>query len=773
MTAAAGAAVITVGGVVGWQVMQPDAPAEDPVAIVAPTPEAAAALDKETVEVNQENALASQGAEEPDPEGSVPPSFDVVRVDAEGNALVAGRAAPRSMVLVLVDGDEITRSDADPGGSFAAFFTVPPADQPRVVSLVMEVAGQDPVTSKATVILAPTTAAVADARPEASTADPDSSQPGEEVVAALESPAETPAPLAGAPEAEQVTELTEPAQDSAAEGGEPAGRPEIIAKVEPEPENEVPQDVTDTPQTAADAGVETTPAGETVAGSSPGQTPDVEPARAALQDPGAEPGAGGEEAAVAGVTPDPQEDTPEPTETAAVTEPVPAAAEPAAVETAGTPDASDPGGDTGQVASLTPESGAASGPAAKAPPETQQAPEVLAAAETPAPEDTPAIDVPIEIAAAPDQTAAVNTADAPVETRIEPAPEPTAETVVAAETEPDATGTTAETPDPADTETLAQPEVVVVADPAAAEAGSGAESVQVATAGQPEASLSPAAETSVGPTLTVAPGDPETAQSATVLQDPSGTNTAPTIASEADPGPEQPDAIETTGAEDPDAGPETPAQPPEIVAEQPVETAALETAQPEAPSVLLADDTGIRVLQSGGAGPQGVQSVIIDTISYDPEGEVALGGRAKGTGFVRVYLNNKPIKTTEIGTGGQWRTPLPQVDTGVYTLRVDELDDAGQVTSRMETPFKREEPEVVAALGTRGDTVGDKGHVPEVSVITVQPGHTLWGIAADKYGDGLLYVRVYNANRARIRNPNMIYPGQVFTIPDDPALATE
>ena len=53
-----------------------------------------------------------------------------------------------------------------------------------------------------------------------------------------------------------------------------------------------------------------------------------------------------------------------------------------------------------------------------------------------------------------------------------------------------------------------------------------------------------------------------------------------------------------------------------------------------------------------------------------------------------------------------------------------------------------------------------------MSLITVQPGNTLWGIASEKYGDGFLYVRVFEANTDRIRDPDLIYPGQIFTVPD-------
>ncbi|MGB3147711.1 MAG: LysM peptidoglycan-binding domain-containing protein, partial [Paracoccaceae bacterium] len=50
--------------------------------------------------------------------------------------------------------------------------------------------------------------------------------------------------------------------------------------------------------------------------------------------------------------------------------------------------------------------------------------------------------------------------------------------------------------------------------------------------------------------------------------------------------------------------------------------------------------------------------------------------------------------------------------------------------------------------------------------VTVQPGFTLWAIARENYGDGLLYVRVFEANKDQIRDPDLIYPGQIFTVPD-------
>ena len=54
---------------------------------------------------------------------------------------------------------------------------------------------------------------------------------------------------------------------------------------------------------------------------------------------------------------------------------------------------------------------------------------------------------------------------------------------------------------------------------------------------------------------------------------------------------------------------------------------------------------------------------------------------------------------------------------------------------------------------------------PAPVTVTVQPGFTLWSIAKENFGDGILYVQVFEANRDKIRDPDLIYPGQVFSIP--------
>ena len=197
------------------------------------------------------------------------------------------------------------------------------------------------------------------------------------------------------------------------------------------------------------------------------------------------------------------------------------------------------------------------------------------------------------------------------------------------------------------------------------------------------------------------------------------------------------------------------------------EPAGPDAAQPDTveatQTVLLSDETGVTVLQTPSPvtpGPEVMSTVALDAITYNDAGEVELTGRGAGSGFVRVYLDNTPITSSRIEADGNWRMDLPEVDTGIYTLRVDEVDAAGKVTSRVETPFKREAEEVVIQVEE------EVAQAPRVRAITVQPGSTLWAISRETYGEGLLYVRVYEANIDRIRDPDLIYPGQVFTLPE-------
>ncbi|MDE0306955.1 MAG: LysM peptidoglycan-binding domain-containing protein, partial [Albidovulum sp.] len=200
-----------------------------------------------------------------------------------------------------------------------------------------------------------------------------------------------------------------------------------------------------------------------------------------------------------------------------------------------------------------------------------------------------------------------------------------------------------------------------------------------------------------------------------------------------------------------------------------------EIATVPSPAVLLASTDSIDLLQPGfetAAISDFSENVTIDAIYYDEEGEVVLSGRGKPGKSVIVYVDGNPEINEPVGLGGDWSLPLSGIDAGRYTLRIDEVDDAGIVYSRVETPFQKEMPELVLQKLEQSGSSAEPGDLPRVTddfairSITVQPGYTLWGISRSRYGLGRYYVRIYAANKEQIRDPDLIYPGQVFVIPD-------
>ena len=196
--------------------------------------------------------------------------------------------------------------------------------------------------------------------------------------------------------------------------------------------------------------------------------------------------------------------------------------------------------------------------------------------------------------------------------------------------------------------------------------------------------------------------------------------------------------------------PSAPVAAPPADATRPGDAGVETAAAPVPPKVLISDRAGVRLLQA----PALERGLELDTISYGETGDVELAGRADASeaAAVRVYVDGRRVLDAPTAPDGAWGGAFGDVDSGTYTLRVDALDGEGNVVRRVELPFLRETPETVARAGA--------------SVVTVQPGNTLWGIASENYGDGLLYVRVFEANRGAIRDPDLIYPGQIFDVPD-------
>ena len=160
---------------------------------------------------------------------------------------------------------------------------------------------------------------------------------------------------------------------------------------------------------------------------------------------------------------------------------------------------------------------------------------------------------------------------------------------------------------------------------------------------------------------------------------------------------------------------------------------------------------GARVLQlPNNAAPGKPNALSMDTAEYDTQGRVVLSGHAAPGATVQIYLGNEPLATVTADAAGVWSATSPQaVSSGQLELRLDQLASNGAVAQRVALPFTQ-----AAAI----EPAPGQNYV-------VQRGNNLWRIAQRAYGAGTRYVTIYSANPDQIRNPDKIYPGQVFKIP--------
>jgi LysM repeat protein len=148
-----------------------------------------------------------------------------------------------------------------------------------------------------------------------------------------------------------------------------------------------------------------------------------------------------------------------------------------------------------------------------------------------------------------------------------------------------------------------------------------------------------------------------------------------------------------------------------------------------------------------------VSGITIDSISYSNLGEALLVGRGNPSNKALVYLDNKLISSSDVGALGGWSSELTGIAAGIYKLRIDEVNSAGEVQSRIATPFKKESKDFLLNMVSGS--------------ITVQTGNSLWRIARRIFGKGIRYIEIYERNSDLIKDPHLIYPGQVFSIPTE------
>jgi nucleoid-associated protein YgaU len=140
----------------------------------------------------------------------------------------------------------------------------------------------------------------------------------------------------------------------------------------------------------------------------------------------------------------------------------------------------------------------------------------------------------------------------------------------------------------------------------------------------------------------------------------------------------------------------------------------------------------------------------MDALEHDDQGRIVLSGRATPGATVQIYAGTQPLATATADAAGEWSAKSTRVvGPGRVELRLDQLGKDARVVQRIVMPL----PQAAAAELTPGQDY------------IVQPGNNLWQISRRAYGVGTHYLIIYSANLGQIRDPERIYPGQVFRVP--------
>ena len=152
-----------------------------------------------------------------------------------------------------------------------------------------------------------------------------------------------------------------------------------------------------------------------------------------------------------------------------------------------------------------------------------------------------------------------------------------------------------------------------------------------------------------------------------------------------------------------------------------------------------------------GQGPQPGQ-LGMGAVDYDAQGHAIFSGTAPAGAQVTVNVGGKDLGTAKADASGHWhlQAAVPTAP-GMVTLNATGPD--GQAIPPVTAPFAPEA--LTKAL--------QEGHV------LIAPGDNLWMIARRVYGKGTLYTLIYSANAGQIHDPNLIFPGQAFALPQSQA----
>ena len=241
------------------------------------------------------------------------------------------------------------------------------------------------------------------------------------------------------------------------------------------------------------------------------------------------------------------------------------------------------------------------------------------------------------------------------------------------------------------------------------------------------------------------------------------------------------------------------------------EASPAHTAVQGPPAVASADPASIAAELAGPpeAAGQRQSSPTFDIVRIEAGGDGVVAGRAAPGATVDLMRGDERLDRAVANASGEFVMVPPRLPAGSYELTLSARSPDGTVTSskhgaavtvndagpgiraaqsraelvpeaasqprpspepRLRPGKPQESAGLEPAHAMHGSSASDDGasspaaaHAMPNKVVSA--GDSLWRISRITYGDGSRYALVYRANRGRIRNPNLIYPGQTLVLP--------
>ncbi|WP_163001235.1 LysM peptidoglycan-binding domain-containing protein [Pannonibacter phragmitetus] len=325
------------------------------------------------------------------------------------------------------------------------------------------------------------------------------------------------------------------------------------------------------------------------------------------------------------------------------------------------------------------------------------------------------------------------------------------------------------TPD-APSSVLQQPAAVEVA---SAEATPKPEETAPAAEAAPDEAASeaaPAAAPEGEPAAEAAPAEPAPVAAETAAPEAGTTEPAAASAPESASAPEA--APQATAEAAPDAASDaTPDAAPEAAAEAAPEQAAVPAGAAPAPAP---EPAPVAAAPAPAEAPAAEVKPVIAPVTVEAveseDGKLYVAGTSTADALLRIYVADALVGETKANGDGRWLLETTaEIPVGDVEVRADHVDPVtGAVLARAAVSFRKAEPqEIVLSKVEEAGSEGasDAAAAPQVPNVIIRKGDNLWNISRRLYGTGFRYTTIYQANKDQIRNPDLIYPGQVFLTP--------